>query len=229
MEFKTAKLISKSVPAAKYHDLVFETVEPFVFEAGQFVTVKINDKKMNAYSIAGRVTPNQFGLLVDTTPGGLGSQMIEKLQVGDTVQFVGPNGHMTLKDDESEEVILMAVGCGIAPVKALLEEALRVRKWTKKITLYWGLRFCEDVFWDEYFNSLQSQYPNFKFVLTLSRPNEQWCGVSGYITDLITKEYTDMSKVSVYICGNGKMTDQAVEILKSKNCPPARIYFEKYG
>lgn len=228
MEFKTATLVSKNVPAGKYHDLVFETSEPFSFSAGQFVTIKINETKMNAYSIAGKLAPNRFGLLIDTTAGGLGSQMIEKLQVGEAVQFAGPHGHMTLKDDGSGEIIFMAVGCGIAPIKALIEEALKEKQWTKPMTLYFGLRFCEDVFWDKYFNELQNQYANFKFVLCLSKPDDRWGGVSGHITDLL-KERTDLSKASAYICGNVRMTDEAVQILKDKNCPPARIYFEKYG
>ncbi|NMB56636.1 hypothetical protein GYA19_01710 [Candidatus Beckwithbacteria bacterium] len=229
MDFKTATLISKNVPAAKYHDLVFETPEPFVFEAGQFVTLKINDKKMNAYSIAGKVDNNKFGLLIDTTPGGLGSQMIEKIQVGDQVSFIGPNGHMILKNDDSEEIIFMAVGCGIAPIKALLEKALKENKWTKPMTLYFGVRFPRDIFWDKYFNDLQTEYSNFKFVLCLSKPDSSWTGVSGHITEILKTEKGDLSKASAYICGNEKMTDEAVEILKSKHCPEQRIYFEKYG
>lgn len=229
MNFQTATLISKNVPAAKFHDLVFQTETPFDFQAGQFIVIKINDKKMNAYSIAGRVAPDKFGLLIDTTPGGLGSQMVEAMKIGDKIEFSGPNGHMTLKDDGSQEIIFMAVTSGIAPMKALIEEALLVKKLTIPMTLYFGVRFCDDVFWDKYFDELQIKYPNFKFVLTLSKPSENWMGCGGYITEILDKEKQDLSQASAYICGNGKMTDQAVEILVSKNCPKARIYFEKYG
>lgn len=229
-EFKTATLISKNIPAAKYHDLVFETPEKFEFQAGQFVTIKINDSKLNSYSIAGRVADNKFGLMIDTTPGGLGSQMFEKLEVGQQVQYIGPFGHMTLKpDDGSEQIIFMAVGSGIPPVKALIEEALLDQHLAKPMTLYFGLRFKEDIFWKDYFEKLQSEHSNFKFILSLSKPDESWSGKSGYITTHLTNDFSDLANASAYICGNMKMADEAVEILKSKNCPPARIYFEKFG
>ena len=97
------------------------------------------------------------------------------------------------------------------------------------MTLYFGVRYCSDVFWNEYFDRLSRQYPNFKFVLTLSKPDENWQGCGGYITEIMKAEKQDLSHAAAYICGNAKMTDEAVEILVSKNCPRQRIYFEKYG
>jgi NAD(P)H-flavin reductase len=230
MNFKTATVISNNNPAGKFHDLVLETTESFDFKAGQFITMRINPSKLNAYSIAGKVSENRFGLLIDTTPGGLGSQKIEGLKTGDKVEFLGPTGHFQLHpDDESEEIIFLATGCGIAPIKAMIEEALKNLKMTKKMTLYFGLRFREDIFWDEYLNSLQEQYSNFKFVLCLSKPDDCWQGVCGHNTACLKEEIESFNNGSAYMCGSVRMVDEAIEILKNKGCIPERIYFEKYG
>lgn len=228
--FQTATVLKNEVLAAKFHDLVLQSENPFTFQPGQFVSIKINDSKMNAYSIAGKITDNQFGLLIDTDPGGLGSQYIEQLKAGDKVQFLGPLGHMTLKmDDGASNLYFMGTGCGIAPLKAMIESALIEHKTDKQLTLYFGLRHCDDVFWDKYFGELQTKYPNFQFKLVLSKPEGSWCGCSGHITDLAKVEVKDPANSAVYICGSVKMADEAIALFEQMGTPKARIYFEKYG
>ncbi|NMC35960.1 hypothetical protein GYA49_02845, partial [Candidatus Beckwithbacteria bacterium] len=125
-DYKTAKVIKHDNPAAKFQDLVFETPEPFIFIPGQFVSLQVAEGQMRAYSIAGKVNDNQFGLLIDSTPGGPGSQFAEKLQVGNEVKYLGPAGNFKfIPEDGSEHLIFLAIGCGIAPIKAMIESALR--------------------------------------------------------------------------------------------------------
>jgi Na+-transporting NADH:ubiquinone oxidoreductase subunit F len=229
-DFKKATLISHESPASKFHDLVFETPEPFNFKPGQFISIKINDQKMNAYSIAGRLEPNKFGLIIDSTPGGLGSQYIEQLKPGDQIDYLGPFGNFVLNfEDGAEHLVLLGTGCGIAPLKAMVESALREHKTDKKISLYFGLRFCSDVFWDKYFNQLAQEYPNFEFKLVLSKPDDAWCGSAGHVTDLMKNEIKDGSKCAGYICGNKKMAEESIKILQEIGCPPERIYHEEFG
>ncbi|MGI5827740.1 MAG: FAD-binding oxidoreductase [Patescibacteria group bacterium] len=228
--FQTATIIKHEVPAAKFHDIIFETQEPLTYFPGQFITVKITDNKLNSYSIAGKVGERQYGLLVDSTPGGLGSQYFESLKVGDTISFLGPLGHLKFNsNDGSRHHIFLATGCGIAPIKHMVETALKEQGCQKPITLYFGLRYKDDIFWDYYFNELAQQYPNFTYKLCLSRPDETWKGASGHITDLLKEDFKDASHCSAYICGNLKMAQEAKEILASLNCPNERVYAEMYG
>lgn len=228
--FQTATVVKNEVLAAKFHDLVLQTDSSFNFSPGQFVSIKINDNKMNAYSIAGKVSDTQFGLLIDTEPGGLGSRHIEQLKTGDKVQFLGPLGHMTLKlDDGANNLYFMGTGCGIAPLKAMIEAALIDYKTDKQLTLYMGLRHCNDVFWDKYFNDLQNRFSNFHFKLVLSQPDGAYCGVHGHITDLAKVEVTDPANSAVYICGSVRMADEAIKLFEEMGTPKQRIYFEKYG
>ncbi len=228
--FQTATVIKNEVLAAKFHDLVLQTETSFSFLPGQFVSIKINETKMNAYSVAGKLNDKQFGLLIDTEPGGLGSQYIDKLKPGDKVEFMGPLGHMTLKlDDGATNLYFMSTGCGIAPLKAMIEAALVEYKTDKQLTLYLGLRHCNDVFWDQYFNDLQNRFTNFHFKLVLSKPEGAWCGVAGHITDLAKVEVKDPVNSAVYICGSVRMADEAIKLFEEMGTPKARIYFEKYG
>jgi len=94
---------------------------------------------MRAYSVAGKLSDNQFGLLIDSSPGGLGSQYAEKLQVGDEIKFIGPVGNLKFNPDcDCEQIVFLAIGCGIAPVKAMIEAALKQHNLQKPMTLYLG-------------------------------------------------------------------------------------------
>ncbi len=63
----------------------------------------------------------------------------------------------------------------------------------------------------------------------LSKPDESWQGLSGHITDHLKTDFSDAKNASVYMCGNQKMSDEAIEVLTTAGCPKERIFHESYG
>jgi len=84
----------------KFVEYHFELKNPpnFNFEAGQFVSVKINaDGVRRSYSIASPPSFNHgFKLLVDLSPGGVGSQFFRSLLPGTRVDALGPMGNFKI-------------------------------------------------------------------------------------------------------------------------------------
>jgi CDP-4-dehydro-6-deoxyglucose reductase, E3 len=227
--FKTAKAVGCKNLAGKYYSFAFETDQPLNSKPGQYVSVKVADTRINCYSIADQESPTEFSLLVDTTPGGPGSKYFEALQPGDTISFLGPFGTFAFKENDGESnIVFMGTGSGCSPLRYIIDDLLKVKKTKTPMTLYLGLRFVTDIFWKEYFEDLEKEYPNFKFVLVLSKPDATWQGKSGHITDTINQDFPDASDISVYLCGNKMMIDEANNILLSHGCKKERIYFEKF-
>ncbi len=227
--FQKARVSYNEVVASTYHDFWIEFEEPFVFAPGQFVSVKVNEQRVNSYSIAGRVDEKTVGLIVDVKPGGPGSQFFTGLKVGDEIECMGPLGKFVLQpDDGAEHLLFMGTGSGIAPLKAMIETALHEEAMAKPMTLYFGLRHKEDIFWDKYFCELQDKYENFEFNLCLSKPDEGWQGLSGHITDFLKDRYQDYSRFSAYLCGAEAMIKEASEILRSLGMQEDRVYHEKF-
>ena len=56
-------------------------------------------------------------------PDGKGSNYMCDLQVGDVVTGSGPYGSMQLRD-RNKDLIFIAGGSGMAPIKSLLEEVI---------------------------------------------------------------------------------------------------------
>lgn len=228
-EYKKAKVLKNDVIASTYHDLWFEVGSEFKFEPGQFVSVRINEQRINSYSIAGRVDESKIGLLVDVKPGGPGSQFFAGLKVGDEIEFLGPLGKFVLKpDDGSERLIFLGTGSGIAPLKCMVESALHEHEMKVPMDLWFGLRHEEDCFWGDYFGQLHQEHSNFSYKHCLSKPGEGWRGLKGHITDYLKKEYPDASMMSCYLCGAQAMIEEASEILKGLGMPVERIYHEKF-
>lgn len=227
-QFKTAVVLDHIILADTYHLFNLKTKEPLVFKPGQYVSVKVADNRINPYSITTHSGINKFSLLVDTKPGGVGSKFFENLQPEAEINFLGPFGNFILNlEDGSKKLLFLGTGSGIAPLRCQIESALLEQKSTLPMTLYFGLSYPYDLFWDDYFQKLSIDYPNFKYKIAIWKPDNSWQGPVGFITKLLEQDIIDASDYSAYLCGNPQMISDASEILLKCNIPKERIYTEK--
>lgn len=195
----------------------------FEFKAGQFVNVEVAPNFWRSYSIASPSTnPKLLEYVVDITPGGKGSQFFQKLGINDGVHIKGPFGKLVLPEIMDSDFCFVATGTGIAPFRSMLGELHR-----EKVSLFWGLRFKEDIYWEEEFKNLK------KFCISLSRPDilptgrQGWEGEVGHITECIKRESFNGDTL-FYLCGNQSMIDEARRILLGKGVSEEKIVFEKF-
>lgn len=229
LKFQEATVLSHTVLASTYHFLVFESSIALNFLPGQNISVKVGENKMRSYSIAGHNGPNTFSLLVDIKPGGPGSLFFQNLKVGDKIVYLGPFGTFTLKtNDDSKHLLFLATGCGLSPLKCMIEEVLNEMCCKLPVTLYFGLSTEKDVFMQDYFGELSKKYPNFNFKIAVFKPGPTWTGYTGFITQFLKPDLPDASECSAYLSGNQQMIADASDILKSQGLPEERIYKEKY-
>ncbi len=228
-KFQTAKVVKHVNLASTYHYFEFETNEPLIFKPGQYISVKVASDRVNCYSIAGSINPNQFSLLIDISPGGPGSQFFEKLKVGGQMLYLGPFGIFTLDmEDEASKLLFLATGSGLAPLKCMIEQILYKEKSQLPIDLYLGLTSPKDLFCEDYLQNLARQYSNFHYKIVIWKGDQSWQGESGFITTSLDKDLADASDGAAYLCGNQEMIADATKILLEKNMPKERIYTEKY-
>jgi ferredoxin-NADP reductase len=228
--FKLAGTLSAQLLASKFHFYEFESEKPLNLKPGQYINVKVAPNTIRAYSVATKTDDNHFGLLVDTRPGGPGSQFFENLKPGNVVTYMGPFGAFVLnKDDGAENILFLATGSGISAIRCMIESALLEHKITKPVRFYYGLTHEGEIFWQDYFKELEKKHPNFKYQLCLCSPSEAWEGEKGFITKLVERDYPDASKCSAYMCGHINMIKDATELLLGLGCPKERIYTERFA
>lgn len=171
--------------------------------------------------------PTRILMCHDVSPNGPGSKWTLSHGVGDTATFMAPLGMFVLDTASHRRKILVATGTGIAPYRSMLLDYLS-HDGTDDITLYWGMRHEEDLYWVSEFQELSIKYPNFRFVICLSQPSSSWQGAKGRVTLHVVQEELNIERCDVYLCGNQHMIKDMEVQLKEKQVPLHQIFKELY-
>lgn len=228
-----AKLEEKTELNSKFIQFHFELVEPHTikFEAGQYVSIKVSERgDRRSYSICSSPDIDHgFELLVDMEPGGLGCQYLSSLNFGDPVEILAPMGIFTVDEKLGEqELVFVATGSGITPFRAMIFDQLQRKGDNRPISLYWGLRHAEHLFWTEDFEQLERTFSNFSFIPTLSQPPDDWPLSRGRVTEIFSAKEVNSNNVGYYLCGNDHMIKDMQTLLQEKGVKPENIHFEKF-
>lgn len=177
------------------------------------------------YSLAS--PPSQKGklvLLLSAAEKGIGPNYLFSRKAGEKIQFGLPDNSFYLHNDGQRHLLFVATGTGIAPFRSMLY-ALFERPITKTVTLFWGLRSEQDIYYQNDLESICRQHPNFSFVIALSRSQKNWAGAKGRVTQLV-ENIPGVDDLAVYVCGNKRMVLEVTEIVRQKGeCP---VYRDKY-
>ena len=181
----------------------------------------------------------RFNVRLATPPHGLdaragtGSTYVFGLKPGDTVTAIGPFGEFHLKDTPREKVYLGG-GAGMAPLRAHLSNLLETRHSTARISYWYGARSRQELFYQDYFDELARQHPSFTVHLALSeaQPDDHWNGATGYIHDVLKRDYLDAhadpKAIDYFLCGPPAMIKAATDMLSGLGVDPAQIAFDEF-
>ena len=187
--------------------------QKFDFYAGQYIEIILTGKN-RSYSIAS--SPIQIGTIelhVRFHVGGVFSEYVwNELQEKQLMRFRGPLGSFKLKTSNSP-ILLVCTGTGFAPIKAILDDMLANNN-RRQIHLYWGNRTVNDFYLLELLNNWQSKL-NITVTLCLSQ-DIQNNYTSGYVTNVIAHNFTNLSQHEVYACGNLKMIEDIYNLACDK-------------
>lgn len=207
------------------------------FKPGQFIQLMAplyegNDEEVyRAYSIASSAADKtHIELFIGYVPGGKATTYVHQhLKVGDEVRINGPYGHFYYQDDNDREMILVAVGTGIAPILSILNH-MKEEKIERKATFYFGAKTPSDLFLLDYFKELEETLYDFKFIPTLSRVIEEhnWQGECGRVNNALDKYLVDTDNKEAYLCGNPPMIQSVIKSLKEKGLEEQLIYFDEF-
>jgi NAD(P)H-flavin reductase len=178
------------------------------------------------YSIASAPDGNQFALCLNLVEDGLFSPWLFSLKPGDEIETSAPLGYFVLRNPE-RDVIFVATGTGIAPVRSMLEAWLG-QDDPRKLTLIFGVRHEHGLLYREEFEELAAKHSNFRFWPTLSRPTESWTGRTGHVQKHLAEAIGERRDLDIYICGLAAMVDDVRTQLKAMGFDRKQIIYEKY-
>ena len=211
--------------------LEFDGSVPFDFKAGQYIFIHLKkDGKPNqkAYSISSPPSQKDFiEFIIKRVEGGYFSNYLTSAKPEEKIEISGPLGAFTLKEPIKNDVVFVAVGSGLSSISSMLQRAFETGT-KKKIWLFFGNRFENEIINKETIEEWVKKYPNFKYVPVISRPSPQWKGETGHVEQILEKYIKKPKNMEIYICGLVQMVEEVKTLAAKIGFDSKKIYFEKY-
>ena len=150
------------------------------------------------------------------TINGVCSTYLCDIKPGDKVKITGPVGkEMLLPDEEDANIVMLATGTGIAPMRAYLRRMFEATEKEKnnwnfkgKAWLFMGAPKSANLLYEEDLQRYLADYPdNFKYTKAISREQQNTKGGRMYIQDRVLESANELfnmiedEKTHIYLCG----------------------------
>jgi Na+-transporting NADH:ubiquinone oxidoreductase subunit F len=207
-----------------------------------FVARNPETGRRNNYSLAGNQQTERtlrFNVRIATPPPGqdcapgVGSSYVFNLKPGDIVSAIGPFGDFHVKPTQ-REMVYIGGGAGMAPLRAHLSHLLETEQTARKVSFWYGARSKQEIFYEDYFQSLARAHHNFAFHLALSSPlpEDNWTGHLGFIHEVVLEKYlqkhSNPQGVEYYLCGPPMMIKACTTMLADIGVPTHHIAYDEF-
>ena len=174
---KVDKIVKETEDASTiYFDVADDLENEFLYEAGQYLTLKFNidgKEERRSYSICTSPIEKELAVNVKRVKKGVISNHInDMIKEGDRVEVMVPEGNFTidLKENESRDFFFFTAGSGITPVIALVKTILEQEPKSNVFLLYGNRDENSIIFKDELDSMSQKYEGQFGLTHTLSNP-----------------------------------------------------------
>ncbi len=208
-----------------------ETPGPVAYRAGQcFEWIAPGVRPNRMYSAANRPGDSAIEFHVRVYPGGrVGAFVSEHMSPGQSLEILGPFGHFGLSASDWRPSICIAGGTGLAPIHAMLDEAL-ARGDSRPLHFFYGARSQDELYCLDTLRGWADKHANFTFTPVLSDEPEGsgWTGARGLVTDVVAAQLQDAFGLEAYLCGPPVMIDAAVAVLETAGFSDSDIHADRF-
>ncbi len=181
---------------------------------------------------------------MDVNPGICSSYVFSR-KLGDKVTISGPYGEFFINPTE-REMVYIGGGAGMAPLRSHIFHLFHTEKSQRKVSYWYGGRSKKELFYQNHFNKIEEEFPNFQFHIALSEPldEDNWTikkslddkNADGYIGfihqafyDNYLKDHPDPEEIEFYLCGPPLMNAAVLKMLDELGIPSENVRFDDFG
>jgi len=214
-------------------DIAVFTVRPLgtlEFRAGQYLSVESRHQPRLWRTYSAANAPRRDGTIDfhvrAVGAGWVSSALVRRLKVGDMVRLAAPMGQMTLDRGSTRDIVCVAGGTGLAPIKAIVEELTRYNR-TRWVHVFFGARNREDLYDLPALDRLAARHPWLSVVPACSEdpgsPGEQ-----GAICDVMAR-HGPWHDHDFLVAGPPGMVRSTLRVLAEKQVPSTRIKYDAFS
>jgi NAD(P)H-flavin reductase len=193
----------------------------FKFAPGQFNMLYVFGIGEIAISIC--ADPRGRSLMHTTRVVGTVTKAMRRLRRGDVLGVRGPFGSCwPIEQATGHDVVLIAGGIGLAPLRGALSQLLRRRNKPGKVVLLYGVRTPEDMLYRHELERWRSA--GLQIFATADRATGSWPGHVGVVTALIPRAPFDPGNTVAMVCGPEVMMRYTVLELQKRGISEKSIF-----
>lgn len=152
------------------------------------------------------------------------TRAIDRLGEGGVIGLRGPFGQAwPIEALEGQDVILMAGGIGLAPLRPVVYWALRHRDRLGRVVLLFGCRSPEDQIFAEEL-ARWTRDAAIDVLVTVDNATGGWTGPVGVVTNLLKRVKVDAQRAVVLVCGPRILNRVAAWSFLQLHVPSSQIY-----
>jgi len=155
---------------------------------------------------------------------GVVTKAMGLLRPGDTLGVRGPYGsHWPVTEEDGRDVVVVAGGIGLAPLRPVLYHLMSQRERYRKIVLLYGARTPEDILYKRELERWRGKF-DLEVQVTVDRGASGWRGNVGVVTPLLSRAPFNPSNTIALLCGPEIMMRFAVIELQKRGVPAERMF-----
>jgi NAD(P)H-flavin reductase len=200
------------------------------YEPGQSISVEtdVRPKLWRYYSPA--TAPRPDGVLelhVKAHDGGpVSTALVRRVGVGDVLRLGPPLGHLSLDTTSDRDLLLVAGGMGLAPLKAVVDAVARTGP-PRRVDLFVGARIEEHLYDRADLRRLEQEH-NWLTVTSAVSADKESDLEQGDIGDVALR-HGPWTNRDAYVAGPAPMVEDTVARLARHGLPAARIRAEVFA
>ncbi len=214
----------------KIIDFHRETIDDFTItvnmkikhEPGQFVQVSIPGIGEAPISIC---SYSEKFIKLNVREIGNVTKSLSKLKKGDTILVRGPYGKgYPMELLKGNNILIIGGGCGVAPLKSVIDYVECRRKDYKDLTLFLAYHSPENIVFRKEIEEWEKKY---NVTLTIDKNvHSHICYdiKEGLVTDALRRSNLNNENKVVFICGPPLMMKYSIEILKQEGFNDSQIF-----
>jgi NAD(P)H-flavin reductase len=205
------------------------------------VRLELGRDRTGGYALPGQVvklrTPAGEGFFAIASPppsdgalelllkrGGAAADHVIAAGQDASVEVTTPFGKgFPVAEAAGRDVLLFAIGSGIAPTRALVRHLSAEKRTT--LALYYGQRDAADFAYAREHAAWQEA--GVRLTLCASKPTDGWSGPRGWVQEVASQSGfagADLGSAVAFLCGHKAMVSGVREVLSRAGLPPERIY-----
>ena len=245
LEFKAGEYVLLEAPPHHVRFADFDIPEQYRAEWQRYKLLDMEsvttEKVLRAYSLANPPSESRRIVLIvriatpppyaPDAPPGQASSYVFSLAAGDRVAVAGPFGQFHATDNSSE-MVMIAGGAGIAPIRSIVLDQLE-RGRQRRISLWYGVRNRLELCYHDELEALARRHENFFYAAVLSEQTDDWTGPRGYVHDACYNEYLKdheaPENAEYYLCGPPLMSAAVLKMLDELGVDSSNVFLDDFN